>query len=60
MEMLLVTLPMNTTTSTTMLMSMPTLTMPLMPVVPVREVAMMLPLTLDPLPLPVRDVSTRS
>ena len=56
MAMLLVKLPMNTITST----SMPMLTMPLMPVVPVREVAMMLPWTLDPLPLPVRGVSTRS
>ena len=59
MEMLLVTPPMNTTTSTTMPMSMPMLTMPLMPVVPVREVAMMLPWTLDPSPLLARGVSTR-
>ena len=56
MAMLLVTLPMNTITSTSMLM----LTMLLMLVVPVREVAMMLPWTLDPLPLLARGVSTRS
>jgi len=52
--LLAMTMPM-----TTMSTSMPTLTMLLMPVDPVREEVMMSPWTLDPLPPLVRGVSTR-